>query len=300
MQKTRARPQRFYKYATADTATAILRNRTLRWSSPILFNDPFDVPRELSFGIDPAQIANAVAKRIRQLIKKPPQDTSEFAPKLRMLLEYVKSGKTETRREIAQKAVRWITATRRPSDVEMNALRGYWRQLLVEFRILCLTESPDHVAMWYHYADQYQGVVLEMQSNDESDSPWLMARPVRYSKRKPIVYTAGGWAKLLTMTPEHATRTLFDVAAFTKAKDWSYESEWRITTFRRSGDEGNYSDWRFHTRDLTGVYLGPLIAEQRRTEIVGLSEAYPNATIWQTTIGMSRQFHHTKLKGPSP
>ena len=36
-----------YKYSTAATAKEILRNGSLRWSSPLLFNDPFDVPREL-------------------------------------------------------------------------------------------------------------------------------------------------------------------------------------------------------------------------------------------------------------
>ena len=33
----------FYKYMSAETARIILANRRLRWSSPILFNDPFDI-----------------------------------------------------------------------------------------------------------------------------------------------------------------------------------------------------------------------------------------------------------------
>lgn len=32
----------FYKYATADTAEAILEKQTLKWSAPNIFNDPFD------------------------------------------------------------------------------------------------------------------------------------------------------------------------------------------------------------------------------------------------------------------
>ena len=38
----------FYKYMSASTAEVVLGNRTLRWSAPTEFNDPFDVPRELS------------------------------------------------------------------------------------------------------------------------------------------------------------------------------------------------------------------------------------------------------------
>jgi len=30
----------FYKYVTAETALTILQNQTLKYSSPVLFNDP--------------------------------------------------------------------------------------------------------------------------------------------------------------------------------------------------------------------------------------------------------------------
>jgi hypothetical protein len=32
----------FFKYTTAETAKLIISSRKLRWSSPLLFNDPFD------------------------------------------------------------------------------------------------------------------------------------------------------------------------------------------------------------------------------------------------------------------
>jgi hypothetical protein len=37
----------------ASTAKIVLQNKTLRWSSPVEFNDPFDVPRELAFDVTP-------------------------------------------------------------------------------------------------------------------------------------------------------------------------------------------------------------------------------------------------------
>ena len=37
----------FYKYVSAKTAKIIISTRKLRWSSPVLFNDPFDVTQEL-------------------------------------------------------------------------------------------------------------------------------------------------------------------------------------------------------------------------------------------------------------
>jgi Protein of unknown function (DUF2971) len=90
--------------------------------------------------------------------------------------------------------------------------------------------------MWYHYADQYRGVVLEFRCDDALDSAWLAARPVTYPAAKPAVYTADGWAQLLMTQGGLAIQTLLDVATYTKAPDWSYEREWRITSFKRQTD----------------------------------------------------------------
>jgi hypothetical protein len=51
----------FFKYMSAAMAAIVLQNRTLRWSSPVLFNAPFDVPWELFFGLSPEDIAQALA-----------------------------------------------------------------------------------------------------------------------------------------------------------------------------------------------------------------------------------------------
>ena len=37
----------FYKYVTTNTAKIILATEKLRWSSPIIFDDFYDVPEEL-------------------------------------------------------------------------------------------------------------------------------------------------------------------------------------------------------------------------------------------------------------
>jgi hypothetical protein len=51
--------QVFYKYMTARTARIVLSTRKLRWSSPLMFNDPFDVTQELRLNFDEAKL-NAV------------------------------------------------------------------------------------------------------------------------------------------------------------------------------------------------------------------------------------------------
>lgn len=279
---------------SASTAAIVLRNRTLRWSSPVLFNDPFDVPRELSFGVTPEQIVNALADQFSALIENPPEDTSPFEPKVQLLLEAVKRGITpELKRELLA-GVRDIAATQRPNSHNLDALRNLWRSWLPDHRILCLTESPAHTAMWYHYADRYRGAVLEFECVDEIDSAWLAAKPVTYPTEKPFIYTAEGWAQLLNMPPEVAVRTIIHTATYTKSPDWSYEAEWRVASFKRPTDIGDYTDYKFDSRELGSVYLGPMMSSSDRTALLDVAAAFPDVKIRNVSIGMSRELAITE------
>ena len=46
----------FFKYAKADAALSILRTATIRYSSPLIFNDPFDNLSGLHFDFDLAEL----------------------------------------------------------------------------------------------------------------------------------------------------------------------------------------------------------------------------------------------------
>ena len=52
--------------------------------------------------------------------------------------------------------------------------------MVQNMRILCLCESYRKTSMWYHYADKYKGAVIELICNDEIDSPWRIAEPIKY------------------------------------------------------------------------------------------------------------------------
>lgn len=267
----------------------VLAGRSLRWSSPLLFNDPFDVPREMVYGVTGTEILEACGRRIASLIENPPADTSELGSKLRLIVERVKAGIPAALKE------ELIAENRKPHSAShtspaLEEFKAQWRDWLPTFRILCLTESPMHTAMWLHYADKYRGAVLEFACVDELDSAWLAAERVVYSSTKPAVYTADGWAELLSLQHEIAVKRLLYVATYIKSPDWSYEAEWRIATFRRPGDAGTYTDYKFDAQELVGVYLGPLMSDPDRGAIMTLLAAYPSAKVFSVRSGMTREF----------
>lgn len=254
-------------------------------------NDPFDVPRELSFGVTADQLVQASGRRMIDLLNHPPEDTTQLTPKLRLIIEAVKAGiSVELKAELLA-GVKEVVASHHPSGESMNELLELWRAWLPDHRILCLTESPTHAAMWYHYADKYRGVVLEFRCIDQLDSAWLAAKQVTYPTSKPAVYTADGWAELMTLQHEAAIRAILQTATYTKSPDWSHESEWRVASFRRPTDTGHFSDYGFDRQELGGVYFGPEISSNDRQSILVAAEAFPSVKLWDVAIGMSREFN---------
>lgn len=282
---------------SVSSAKLVLKNRALRWSSPRLFNDPFDVPRELLFGISSSEIFSAVARKFTSLIEHPPKDTSDLKPEIRFLIESLKNNSSQELRSEIIAGLKEVTETTQPKQASLEAIRDQWRDEIPNFRILCLTESPEHSAMWFHYADKYKGAVLEFNCIDELDSAWLAAQPVTYPIARPDIFEADGWAKIIMMPHELAIKEIFHMATYTKSPDWNYEREWRITTFRSPKETGLFTDYKFNPKELSSIYLGPLISLSDKNSLLELADNYPQIQIYEVVIGMSRTFMFNKIHG---
>ena len=88
-----AKPPALFKYVSLNTAILVLKGGgEIRCSSPLLFNDPFDVPGELSFGVTPESISQALSERVMNLFKSPPEDASRLNKQLETSVNAIKLG----------------------------------------------------------------------------------------------------------------------------------------------------------------------------------------------------------------
>lgn len=58
----------FYKYVTAETALKILQNRTLKYSSPVTFNDPFDSQTRMDFDFEMSEFNYVFSDKLYRII----------------------------------------------------------------------------------------------------------------------------------------------------------------------------------------------------------------------------------------
>lgn len=278
----------FYKYMSCRVAKTILVNRTLRWSSPLLFNDPFDVTQELRLDFTESELNQAVREEMVALIEDGGTDYTPSRPRqklLKIMIDILRE-RPDVRRLVVDELRRHAGATTLGQIEAMAELKERWRNLVPRFRILCLSELNDLTSMWNHYADAYRGAVLEFEAVDQLDSPFLLARPVTYQDSPPAIANKKVWARCILERGLSTYIGLFTESEYVKTPDWAYEREWRIASAARDDEDGLFSYVGFNTRELAGVYLGTKCSQDDENEILALlKHGFEHVAVYKASIG---------------
>lgn len=273
--------QVFYKYATVSTAKVILAARTLRWSSPLIFNDPFDMPRKLTFDCTNRELQEALAEALAQLIERaaaPPPNANEL---LKVLLDLLQRNPNPELRAAIAKDLRDNALKTIPEPaVGLRAFQDHWDEIMPTMRVLCVSETADSTPMWAHYADSHRGVVLEFEASDGLDSALLIARSVRYQDEPPKLPSKEEWVESLIGRKKIDVKEFFADYQFVKSNQWAYEKEWRVVSYARPGEAGQFGDYAFTAGELRRVILGAKCTVEDENAIrVLVIEKYPSATV---------------------
>jgi hypothetical protein len=182
-------PERLFKYTTTDGASAILSNKSLRWSSPILFNDPFDLKNYFHIDFSWSDLSREAVHKMSEMVHSAEEPT--FADG-NDFVSHIKSFRTKVKRS-SPAIFESLFGAAFYAGVEciekmMAKEREDWLKEKEIIRILCLAEKPDNLLMWSHYAEQHAGVVLEFKT-ELLESTSAHAIKVRYSDVVPTPFT---------------------------------------------------------------------------------------------------------------
>jgi hypothetical protein len=200
-------------------AVRLFRSGMLRFTQPIEFNDPFEMQPFLKGLADAptldSQFHDGFGKTLNSQI-------DEMLAKLNLTAEQ----KARIDRESIQQRVQ----SQAPAALEMfksfaqiiTPLVGkqIYKTVNENLGVLCLTEKPDNLLMWAHYADHHRGVVIEFDGNHAffnrrvgAQDEFRHFRKVVYTEDRPTVF----------LNDSNAV----DFFYF-KSKEWDYEQEWRL------------------------------------------------------------------------
>lgn len=235
----------FYKYTSINTAKCILKSKKFRYSSPILFNDPFDVQTELLSDFDlelyPQKLFNEIEKLASSDIEIEYQGNHPWKEAIDLLRFQVK-----TEGEINPKLKEGLLAIISPLIKEYEKLRDdyniNWRKTLKAMRVFSMSIRNDNILLWSHYGQNHTGIVFKLKVLPEFDNLFCIAEPIIYKPFPLTFFTLQDWIKDTLGIEKLKDYDLFHNYAKIKFDLWQYEDEWRVWSYDWDSIEKSYYD----------------------------------------------------------
>lgn len=179
----------------------VLHNK-IYYSSPLLFNDPFDCKL---YGIKFSE------ESVIQFMRK------RLEHQMRLFDRVMPQGMIRPDSEQLTELLDVTIQQSRDKTIEdcAEALQELHKLVENEIGVLCLSSDPLNILMYSHYADRHQGICLEFTLDKDS---MLNPQPVRYVKDYPALEFG---------LSDDVNLALAVALISTKSIDWAYEQEHR-------------------------------------------------------------------------
>jgi hypothetical protein len=233
------RPETIYKYRAFNFLTLdSLCNDTLSFASPDDFNDPLDCKPTLQCDSSAAELRKLLAEMIRARESYRAAKSIRVVPmKKERARSYIKKhAESQVEKELSSIAYYATDPdyTEGPESAELHLLTEAIKNELLRTYIrgvCCFSSTYDNPLLWSHYGDQHKGLCVGYSLDRE---PKLELHKVVYGGERSIS-TSVVFRALIEEDP-NAGEELDRSVLLRKARDWSYEKEWRIVDTQGSQD----------------------------------------------------------------
>lgn len=277
----------FYKYATPEAAIAILTNKTVRYSSPLTYNDPFDVQTGLHLEFDLDQLHGKLINFIEKFAsdhEAPTMDKNNPWGELALIArrKYATHGFDKQLWHDMTASI--FNEIMLPIIQETRLqYQQYWHNTLPTMRVFCVSEERDNLLMWAHYSRDHTGVVFEFLSLPEEDNVLSIAQQVKYVSSPPPFFTEQEWIDNFFITGEFDDGSLHRRYVLHKFEAWGYEKEWRV--WYPDGPPDSLHDLiPIRDSELPRMFIGCRASAEFTEQAVGLARtAFPKTQIFKAS-----------------
>jgi hypothetical protein len=263
-------PNRLFKYRQyGEFALENLKNNTLWCDSASGFNDPYDTSIHFKYSQE------ALDKQLIKSIKE--QDKNGKYPFLSYTeLEMLEDADEPSRvlAEIAeQKTNGRLPAEKVHSFLHQNTLRKseemnleFNRVLKLGYKMCSLSQRNDSMLMWSHYSGEHTGFAMEYDFTALSNENILtrMLWPIIYDDQ---LFDASEFFEE-GLSGGMSNNMLAIIASIHKAKDWSYEREWRLIIPKGP----NEPSLNFPCPKVKSIYIGALASESDEHNLIEIGK----------------------------
>lgn len=279
--------RRFYKYATPETVIAILKSKSVRYSSPLKFNDPFDIQSGLHFDFDIETLHDKILDRAVELISSkdilsvdPNDPWGQWITELRLYYPTQGFNRDKWKKDTVT-LFEWLIKEFKATQIKYQ---DHWKTLLPDVRVFCVSEERDNLLMWAHYAKDHTGAVLEFLSLPEEDNPLSIAQPVQYSASPMPFFTENEWIEEILSLKKIEFKELNKRYDYEKGIAWSHEKEWRIWYPQIPTKHELHTDMPVRQSELASIYIGCKASKSFADDTIKLTRtSFPNTKLFRAS-----------------
>lgn len=264
----------FYKYYSVNTAKTVLSKKTLQYTPPLSFNDPFDIQTDLYFDFSHEDFVKKFFPRFLNILKGKEQSSYNlpfYIPQMPSLdWETLPNNTSQKIMDILQELFSKI----------QNYYNIHWKSMLPKVRVFCVSEINDNILMWSHYAENHEGVCIKLKVIPENDNHLCAAKKVIYTKTPPSItnvfnqLTIDDWIDIfLGQSQQNDTSDFLRFVLF-KSCIWSYEKEWRVWFPSEIEQPSKPFYQKLDKDELDSIYFGCKCKEEDIFEIRSLAKDF--------------------------
>lgn len=277
-------PETFFKYYSADTGKTVLSTGKLKWSSPRLFNDPFD--GQINLLLDPNEdaLAEQIYESVTKEIFSPKPINAYISDDLNNIVNFLRLAVQASGYQFSDEDKEALReAAKEGAQIAISsfpAVNEQVKQINRDMCMLCVSEEKDSITMWGYYAKDHTGIALGFLPYIY-DSPLSLARPVNYVSSIPRLSAEQ------ILDNKNLARLTLDIISLTKYDKWGHEKEWRVVSKMRDKTK-EFELLQFNKKELGSVILGAKISKQDRLDVIDLTNTkFPHAKLYQAILGES-------------
>jgi hypothetical protein len=226
-------PKRLFKYTRVSCfSIKNLNEDTLLFNAPENFDDPYDSSMQALFDpeferdclIEKGDLLTSLFLRYSQCLSR--QDVDKINKSNYPPSEIIRILKEKDKLEDLAEDIDAITESFDQTEIcEIGEAAGkhFHEEIRNYYKVSCLSEKFNSMPMWDHYANNHQGFVMEYNFSEVGNYSF-MPFPIIYDKERfnPLPYVR-------EYCQSGNRNDMVGIAALIhKAKDWSYENEWRL------------------------------------------------------------------------
>ncbi len=285
-------PDKLYKFCSAETAKKALSSRSLRWSSPSVFDDALELDHLTEFNFDKDILIKSVIKLSAGMIfanEYPKGDTP--------LINAIKRWRDDDRfasHEEAEPVLKELLSKMVDHRIEvLTNIKAAWQAYCKKTRICCFSTRPENGSAWQRFADQHRGLVIRFDASEYSI--FKAPKHIEYGVVRPEITSLKDQISALLYNLKDKSTEHFEEKLLVKPPLNKLEQEWRC--FRETGNphsvSENVDEWvddlTFERSDISAVIFGLRTEESYKKHITAIvKEDYSNAKIYQARLAKGK------------